>query len=212
MGDSLPGVLGTKPSAVADAWELDAILPPGGAGAAARGPVGTCAPVAHTTGLHICGWPRKIGWDEFQEYANRPTGVKEDAEIHSEGGGDDNATMGKSGKRFLVTAITVTMTVESDSWVVKDKKSDYLLNHEQGHFDITALLWRDMSNEILRIRAQTTSALESEVKRVMARYGPIFKKMNDRYDAETGHSLKQDVQGKWDKKISHAMTTGKPLR
>ena len=160
----------------------------------------------------MCGWPRQIGWGEFQEYATRPTGVKEDAEIHSDGGGDDNMTVGRSGKQFIVTSVTVTMTVESDSWVVKDKKSDYLLNHEQRHFDITALLWRDMSNEIMQIRARSVPALGRAANQVKSRYTPIFKQMTDRYDTETNHSLKHDVQAKWDEKISHAMTTGKPLR
>jgi hypothetical protein len=46
----------------------------------------------------------------------------------------------------------------------------------------------------------------------MKRYKPTFKRMTDRYDKETDHSLNHDAQKKWDEKIRQAMKTGRPFR
>jgi hypothetical protein len=173
-----------------------------------HGPAGTCPSAPPAEGVVICGWPRAIDWSEFRELDSRPADVDEDAEIHSEGGGDNNMTVGRSGGQFRVASMLVNMTVESDSWVVRSRKSDHLLNHEQGHFDITGLLWRDMANDILRIRARTTRDLQREISRVMERYRPVFERMTDRYDTETNHSLNRDAQQRWDERIRNAIDRG----
>jgi hypothetical protein len=105
--------------------------------------------------LEIHGWPRQIQWSEFRELAERPPQEDEDAQIHSVGGGADNIDVIHRGNTYQISSITVEMTVEDDSWVVRDRKSDSLLNHEQGHYDITALLWRDLATDLLALRAPT---------------------------------------------------------
>lgn len=205
MGDTPPGVLGTDPPVVA----ADAGASPApGAARSSRGPTGTCSDARPATGLQICGWPRQIGWGEFRELTGRPEGVEEDAEIHSEGSGDDNMPVIRSGGFFRIGSVRIDMTVEDDSWVVKGKQSDYLLNHEQGHFDITALLWRDLANDILSVRARTSDSLGREVNRIMDRYRPIFDRMTEQYDEETNHSLNREAQRRWDERIRNAIERG----
>jgi predicted secreted Zn-dependent protease len=116
--------------------------------------------------------------------------------------------VGRSGGHFRIESMTVTLSVESDSWVVTSRKSDQLLNHEQGHFDITGLLWRDLATDILNIRARSTTALRNEINRLMSRARPLFRQMTDDYDTETNHSQNRDAQKEWDDRIRDAIEKG----
>ena len=83
-----------------------------------------------------------IGWPEFTSVPARPAGVQEDAEIKV-----NSAVSYRTRRRgsavSIVDATVNIVTVTAESWVVSDKKTDPLLKHEQGHYDITALGTRE---------------------------------------------------------------------
>ncbi len=105
----------------------------------------------------------------------------------------------------------IIITVEcyfnpSESWVVKGKATDYLLNHEQRHFDISELHAR-----ILRKRYEKMNGMGLR-EFIEAGHGPDIQqiydqtfnellKMQDAYDEETEHSIKTKEQEIWDAKI-----------
>ncbi len=89
--------------------------------------------------------------------------------------------------------------IPEDSWVNVKNKNDYILAHEQLHFDITELYARKFRmlldnyklgcNDV-RIFNRLADSINDE-----------WRKVQMQYDAETNHSLNKSDQIKWDKKI-----------
>jgi len=106
-------------------------------------------------------------------------------------------------------------TLKPDSWVAtwvldKGTPSDErarLLKHEQGHYDIVALLARDLFNEIMAIKAKTFGAPDDPVdavKEILDTYDPRFQSLQDLYDGKTGHGLEAGEQTRWNGLIARA--------
>ncbi len=85
------------------------------------------------------------------------------------------------------------------SWIKKDKQSPYVLQHEQVHFDITELYARlfrkrlkesvKTSNDILMLKSIGKDILRD------------WQKTQDLYDKETNHSINEQKQAEWNKKV-----------
>lgn len=85
------------------------------------------------------------------------------------------------------------------SWT-REPDDDYLLNHEQRHFDLTEVYAR-------RLRKTLTES-RITVKNYKQVFSEAFKDMNRElyhmqqlYDKETRHSIYKDAQAKWDELI-----------
>jgi len=208
MGDRVPGIVGDEPSA-ADGGDSDAMPPgagfdlPGVSGADA----GSGSPVQAT--VQIFGWPRNISWDEFKELRSRPEGEDEDAQTHSEADQPERVTVHSVGGWFRVTALTVRVRIVSgDTWVVGPLKTDNLLNHEQGHYDITGVLGRDMANEIVAARARNVQGLQEQVAQIIERYTDRADAWTKLYDHETEHSRNDAAQRRWDRQLRDSIRSG----
>lgn len=99
------------------------------------------------------------------------------------------------------------------SWTLQLPSADQtrLLNHEQGHYDLVALLVRDMFIDLMQLKQNTyntAQAVMADVAAVRARFDPKIQPINDRYDAanETDHGLNQPNQNRWDGFIQTAFT------
>ena len=95
------------------------------------------------------------------------------------------------------------------SWVYTKLQAyqDSLLVHEQGHYDITALLARDYYNALIALKAKTYNSvadakqdLEAAKKSAAAASQPTI----DRYDADTTKGTDAGQQAKWNGYISTA--------
>jgi len=103
------------------------------------------------------------------------------------------------GGKVSFKGLEITLSFESDkSWVKEGKASDYLLKHEQGHFDIGRLCQLEIMATI-----KTTNFDEKDFKLQMKE---IFKnarqKYHDlgiKYDEETKHSINKEKQEEWNK-------------
>ncbi len=159
--------------------------------------------------LGLTGWPRTLTWADFSEIESRPAGSDENAQIHSEITQPDNVAVQNQGGHYRVTSLTVNLSVDpSDSWVVRSQKSPELLSHEQGHYDLTGLMGREMGNEILAARAPTVRALQDLVKGIIARYRQRAKHLNEQYDTATDHGRNREAQRQWDERIRNSSQRG----
>lgn len=93
------------------------------------------------------------------------------------------------------------------SWT-RNKASEKLLRHEQGHFDITEYYKR-----IYYKRVAEAKYRPSNLPRILKNtYESITKEcgiMQEAYDKETNHSLNADKQAEWDQKIAYLLNTVK---
>lgn len=97
------------------------------------------------------------------------------------------------------------------SWVFQRsiQEQDRLLHHEQGHYDLVALLVRDMFIDIMQLKQNTyttAQAVLNDVTQIQQRYRPKMKPVQDRYDTDTNHGNISTQQRRWDGFIQSAFT------
>jgi predicted secreted Zn-dependent protease len=85
------------------------------------------------------------------------------------------------------------------SWVAH--KSDYILRHEQGHFDITELFARKLNKAVSELIKEN----QTKQKELASVYEKLMKEksaMQEKYDTETDNSRNTVKQEEWLKKIN----------
>jgi len=86
------------------------------------------------------------------------------------------------------------------SWVKADRKSDDLLEHEQGHYYIgclCALTFKKKANSMIF----SEKNYKSEVRRLFDETLEEFIKIEKLYDEETDHYCDRPQQKRWDKSL-----------
>jgi hypothetical protein len=87
------------------------------------------------------------------------------------------------------------------SWVKEGDRTDYLLGHEQIHFDIYEVNARKLRKE-LATKKLTSVNTESTINHLMEKYNTLNSTVQERYDSETNHSINVKKQEKWIQDIS----------
>lgn len=93
--------------------------------------------------------------------------------------------------------IEVSVELEKRSWKKKDKVSDSLLTHEQGHFNIGwlfAIAFQQRVNSTVLFRHNYQSKIEELFNQELEK----FREMERLYDKETRHFHNREQQKKWD--------------
>lgn len=79
-------------------------------------------------------------------------------------------------------------------------KNDYILNHEQGHFDITEaharLLHKNLSEYVFN-----SKTVGNDINKIYGETMQAHVTMQKQYDLLTNHSIDSAEQRKWDQKI-----------
>ncbi len=91
----------------------------------------------------------------------------------------------------------------SMSWVKRGQMSDYLLVHEQLHFDISELHARIMRKRLKDYKAGKN--IRRDLNKMYKLVERMRINMQERYDEETDHSKNKVNQKKWEKKIQTLM-------
>lgn len=84
------------------------------------------------------------------------------------------------------------------SWVKAGEKTDHLLKHERKHFDLCEVYRRIL---IKRLEAGNPYGYDNFNKKVGDIFNSTFKEYTqeqEKYDKETNHSQKKEIQIKWD--------------
>ncbi|MDX1478570.1 MAG: DUF922 domain-containing protein [Saprospiraceae bacterium] len=89
------------------------------------------------------------------------------------------------------------------SWRKPDANSDYLLQHEQLHFDISELHARLLRKAFAE--ADFSERFETEIKAIHAENSAARRAMQRRYDGETDHSNNRAAQQRWEALIRQQM-------
>ena len=93
--------------------------------------------------------------------------------------------------------VFVTMELGKNSWRKKDKVTETLLKHEQGHFYIGTLCAIEMQQKInstVFFKNDYQTKLNAIIKDVNDKY----KKLEQQYDETTNHYANREEQWKWD--------------
>ena len=143
---------------------------------------------------------RKLTWDDFKGTAmeNEPS----DALTFT-----SNQTLFKSfgiGKRFEIESEIACYFYKNRSWVKPAKKVDYLLNHEQRHFDLAEVGAREF-RRVVKQTHFTSENFRDEIKRITQQINGKYYKLQEQYDSETDHSRVEEKQTEWNKRIDEML-------
>lgn len=137
----------------------------------------------------------KINWTENLEWANFQGVPENDSKM------DAIISSGINNKvNYLYNYPPAVFSVNMDpkeSWVKNIKDLDaktILLNHEQGHFNITEAHKRFAQDSINNIWGKSPE----KIKEVIEFYINQNNTISDKYDLETEHGSNLDYQSKWD--------------
>jgi hypothetical protein len=102
---------------------------------------------------------------------------------------------------------TITMNRFFDktkSWVKETGKTDYLLKHEQGHFDMNEIYFRKFV-KLLKEHKFYAKTLTDDFKKMYSTISSELYKQQDLYDKETNHSIIEAKQKEWNEKIAREL-------
>ncbi|HRN80095.1 MAG TPA: hypothetical protein PKY29_04130 [Ferruginibacter sp.] len=91
------------------------------------------------------------------------------------------------------------------SWVKPDRKTPYVLNHEQLHFDISYLATMEFVKAVRETRF-TDKNYKSLLPALYEKGVQSMHAMQDEYDNETRNGLEPDVQEKWNARLEKAVS------
>ncbi|MCH6200755.1 hypothetical protein MMU07_14310 [Aquiflexum sp. LQ15W] len=143
---------------------------------------------------------RLLTWDDFRERPNKLSGYN--ATIFTSLAMEGSPFM-ENGVLVFPIEVKVYMLPES-SWVKTQGKSDYALNHEQRHFDVTRVVGNRLIERLkaLQVTLENYEALVNDV------FFDSYREMNklqEIYDARTKHGLDKDAQSRWNSIIDQAL-------
>ncbi len=141
---------------------------------------------------------RKLNWEDFR---GRPeAGVRAIAMTHS--GFQTFPSNEKIGAKTYVRTKVIAQFDCDESWVRRSERENaYALHHEQGHFDISEIYARKLE----KLLNEKPIPLPDYNRVLDVIYDRVFSEMGnyqERYDAETDHSLNRPKQSEWDKSIA----------
>jgi hypothetical protein len=79
-------------------------------------------------------------------------------------------------------------------------KTDYILSHEQGHFDIAEIFARKLNRAFKQYKP--SSNIKKDINQIYKDTMHAFHDMQLQYDSETNFSINEPQQKEWIKKIS----------
>ncbi|MEM9423510.1 MAG: DUF922 domain-containing protein [Spirochaetota bacterium] len=90
------------------------------------------------------------------------------------------------------------------SWVKKDRQSDDLLKHEQGHMDLAIMYARILHQRLINATYNDAS-YKTQIKAIFNRLIIDCRDEQNRYDRETDHMLNRDKQREWDERFKREL-------
>lgn len=135
---------------------------------------------------------QNLQWPDFRGKPT-PTGIV--AAITMSGFGY-TASMKRNGNKGEINIGIYCYFSKDKSWVKTDKKTAYILNHEQHHFDISYIAACMFANK-LKNTAITSSNVNTVLPKIYKECCDLMNKMQDDYDGETKNGQLKDQQEKW---------------
>ncbi|MFC4721127.1 hypothetical protein ACFO5O_02255 [Geojedonia litorea] len=134
----------------------------------------------------------KLSWNDFRGPAKNQSGA---VAVTASG-----ITFGYSVQRTDSKIIDFSANVEAHfypdkSWVKKELANDYILAHEQLHFDITELHVRKFRKRISEVKI--SEQLNTTLNRLHAQINKELAEMQNQYDKESNNSIDKIAQAKW---------------
>ncbi|MGB0918032.1 MAG: DUF922 domain-containing protein [Flavobacteriales bacterium] len=162
----------------------------------------TASGFAQNTCKHCLEWNenRKLTWADFK---GKPNKLSRNEALTDSGMSiglacDDNSS-----------EVTIRCFFDPKKSWAKDERSEYLLAHEQLHFDITELFVRKLRKQIDKL-GDDCDKLNKYIEKYYNENYKDFVKYQHAYDSESRHSIDKEKQAYWEKKVALELEQLKP--
>lgn len=136
---------------------------------------------------------QKLVWDNFKSKTNNLGGSTVVAYTHC--GWEYSATTSSDLKVPVKIAIQ-TVFNENKSWKDVKRINDYVLLHEQKHFDIAEIHARKLRKEVSE-KIKTTANYNKFFKTIYAKIASEYKEFQTDYDRITEHGMNKEKQAEY---------------
>jgi hypothetical protein len=94
--------------------------------------------------------------------------------------------------------------IKGMSWILESEKTQYVLDHEQTHFNITQLV-AEKFKERLHEEALPPQDYDSRIQFLYLDYYRMINRMQNIYDDETRHGVNKTEQARWEKYVENEL-------
>jgi len=145
---------------------------------------------------------RKLGIADFKASPDEGSGA---AAITSSG------FMFKAGYRSFQGKATLIISVycsfdKATSWMKEKAKNNYILSHEQHHFDISYISTLLFIKKIKKTSFKQDNYM-AQLKEVYNQAVEDMENLQHRYDTDTNNGILKDKQAEWNKKIDDQLAS-----
>jgi hypothetical protein len=150
---------------------------------------------------------KRLTWKQFKLVVSIPGG-SEEAQISSQTSQPRRLRPEKAPNgRFRLPSYTIAIGVDPNHTLVlkSAKRTDELLQHEQGHYDLLILVTRALARKLESIEGTSPEDLGAKVEEATAQHAERAEAIDDRYDFQTEHGRNRPMQSRWDTAIAHAL-------
>lgn len=135
---------------------------------------------------------RKLTWEDFKGSPN----PNSDAVALTASGITFGYSVKTTGKRIIDYSTSVEAHFyPNKSWYLSEKADDYILAHEQLHFDITELYVRKFREQLERLVVNQN--IKIQMNQIHVAINEALDKTQKTYDQQTNHSINVDAQNYW---------------
>ncbi|MDN5396235.1 MAG: DUF922 domain-containing protein [Chryseobacterium sp.] len=141
---------------------------------------------------------RKLVWDNFKSPVNRKGNPDVVAYTHC---GWEYSVVKSSNPKSPVKIVITTIFNEDKSWKDTKRINDYILLHEQKHFDIAELFARKFRKEVEE-KIKTSGDYDKNFKAIYSTIIKDYKNFQMSYDKITEHGMNKEKQAEYNALIT----------
>jgi hypothetical protein len=159
-----------------------------------------CLLAAQTVFGQVITWQegKKLSWDNFRSPVNKKNNPDVAAYTHC---GWEYSAIKSSNPKSPVTITIKTIFNEDKSWKDVKRMDDYILLHEQKHFDIAELFVRKF-RKVVAEKIKTSGDYSKYFKVIYDEISMGYKNFQMAYDRDTRHGIDKEKQAEYNTAIS----------
>ncbi len=140
----------------------------------------------------------KLKWENFQSPINRKSNTDVVAYTHC---GWEYSVVKSSNPKAAIEFNVETIFNEDKSWKDTKRINDYVLLHEQKHFDIAEIFARKLRKEVQE-KIKTSSDFDKYFKGIYSTISNEYRNFQITYDKVTEHGINKEKQAEYNELIS----------
>lgn len=141
-----------------------------------------------------------LQWTHFR---GKPQGDNHAAALTASGFGY-KADFKSSGSKADLNVGVYCFFNKNNSWVRPGRTTQYILSHEQDHFNISFIAACVFVNRLKSAKLNKTN-YEKELVKMYNESCEYMNKLQEEYDAQTRNGQLQELQAKWHSKLAQAL-------